>query len=591
MSHPLAQEWKATSNTSDSGEESPGGAAADHVSFLSTTSSQDLVIHARANTSFDPAMGLGDRGHGVNRFNAGKLNNYLHGLNKRLQEENEGLVERLREYEERLGKFETGGSGTSGYDEPVQSQRRASGGGRRVIAGPLGLGAVAEADNWTEEKAELEEVISELTEQLGKAAEEKEASEQLLSEEKAERARDREKWRERMGEVERGVQDIVDDIYQKLRASEERAVAAEKEKKEAERRVEEVRVERDVLVERVGKAEGALEGNQDLGGAVNAANERVSNVLADLKNANLQIRELEEEAVGQDERIDALERELGEEKKLVMELEEELQLKSEELQSTLQRIDSLQSEVKDARGELQEEKAIVAELERANDAAVERIETLEELLGTTQERLAATTEVLDQEREKALQFEAEADRANQLAAELEEAMDAGEEKMRGDEEAIAALTTKMNSLERELDRSRSHDHDEDADADIAALEAELEDAHKQIARLNVLVSQSPARKAVEKAKDAKIEMLEQERDDLVERLKALKSNSLGTPGRSFGGMGMGISPMHRHILNLSMKSPKTPGAPLREVSPSLIELILRLNVLIFVDSCRGCKRP
>ncbi len=100
MSHPLAQEWKATSNTSDSGEESPSGKeGVDHVSFLSTTSSQDLVIHARANTSFDPAMGLGDRGHGVNRFNAGKLNNYLHGLNKRLQEENEGLVERLREYE------------------------------------------------------------------------------------------------------------------------------------------------------------------------------------------------------------------------------------------------------------------------------------------------------------------------------------------------------------------------------------------------------------------------------------------------------------------------------------------------------------
>ncbi|KAI0091595.1 hypothetical protein BDY19DRAFT_885665 [Irpex rosettiformis] len=572
MSHPLAQEWTARSD-SGSGSESPGGydGAADRVSFLSTTSSQDLVIHARANASFDPSVGVGDRGHGVDRFNAGKLNNYLHGLNKKLQEENETLVAQLREYQDKMGKLEVG-SGTSGYDEPVQTQRigRRGSAGRRVSVGPLGLNDVTEG--WEEEKAEMEEVISELTEQLGKASAEKEDTEKILAEEKAERARDREKWRERMGEVEKGVQDIVDDIYKKLRASEERAQAAEKDKaqtvKNMEKRLAEVTVERDVLLERIKSAEGALEKSQDLGGVVNAANERVSKVLADLKNATLQIKDLEDEAANSDERMDALEQELREEKKLVTELEEELQLKSEELESTLKRIDTLQTDLKSTRGELQEERIMISELERAGEAAMERIESLEELIGSTQERLAALTEVLDQEREKASQLEAEADRATQLAQELEDALDSAEEKMRADEEQMACLQTKVVSLERELDKSRANNGPSrispEDEADIASLEAELEDAHKQIARLNTLVSQSPARKAMEKAKDAKIEMLEQERDDLLERLKTLKNSTFGTPGRSLGGNG--ISPMHRHILNMTLKSPKTPGGPLRELS-------------------------
>ncbi|KAI0339572.1 hypothetical protein BDW22DRAFT_1399775 [Trametopsis cervina] len=582
MSHPLAQGWTAAKSDSGSGNESPGGydGAVDRVSFLSTTSSQDLAIHARANASFDPAVGLGDRGRGVDRFNAAKLNNYLHGLNQKLQEENETLVAQLRQYEARLGGLDTS-SATSGYDEPVQNRRASA--GRRVSAGPLGLNDVMEekAEDWIEEKAEMEDMLDDLREQLEKVEVEKESAvrerddvEKALEEEKAERARDKEKWRERMGEVEKGVQDIVDDIYQKLRAAEDRAQSAEKEKtqavKDIERRLAEVVVERDVLAERLEKTEGALEHSQDLGSAVNAANERVSKVLADLKNANLQIKGLEEEAVAADEHIDSLEHALGEEKKIVAELEEELHLKSEELQNTLHRTAALDEELTSAQRELEEEKAIATEMEQGHEAAAERIESLEELIGSTQERLAALTEVLDQERERATHCEAEAERASELAREMEEALDAAEAKMRSDEEQISVLRTKVMALERELDRSRSRidpsglGADADAEADIAAMEAELDEAHKEIARLTMMVSQSPARKAVERAKDAKIEMLEQERDDLVERLKSLKNNSFGTPGKMLNGAG--ISPMHRHLLNLSFKSPKTPGGPLRDLS-------------------------
>ena len=98
---------------------------------------------------------------------------------------------------------------------------------------------------------------------------------------------------------------------------------------------------------------------------------------------------------------------------------------------------------------------------------------------------------------------------------------------------------------------------------LGDLEAELDSAHKEIARLNTLVSQSPARKAMDRAKDAKIEMLEKEKEDLLERLKSLKNQTIpfNTPSRLANKSG--VSPYRRY--SLSIKSPKTPGGPLRDV--------------------------
>ena len=82
-SHPLSQVQTFE-------PESPVNHAA-NSSFVSTASSHDLTMHVKANASFDPVTGF----QGV-KFNAGKLNTYLHGLNRRLQEENETLLARLR---------------------------------------------------------------------------------------------------------------------------------------------------------------------------------------------------------------------------------------------------------------------------------------------------------------------------------------------------------------------------------------------------------------------------------------------------------------------------------------------------------------
>jgi chromosome segregation ATPase len=146
--------------------------------------------------------------------------------------------------------------------------------------------------------------------------------------------------------------------------------------------------------------------------------------------------------------------------------------------------------------------------------------------------------------------------------------------MRADEEALSELRSRVAALERERDRvekSRTAERDaelEEAEAQIEALERELDDAHREIGRLNSELAHSPARKALDRARDAKIELLEKEKEDLQERLNGLKLEitSWNTPGK-FSNAG-GISPIHRQVLNMTLKAPKTPGTPLKDVNIS-----------------------
>jgi hypothetical protein len=65
------------------------------------------------------------------------------------------------------------------------------------------------------------------------------------------------------------------------------------------------------------------------------------------------------------------------------------------------------------------------------------------------------------------------------------------------------------------EQEKSAHHWGSMDADVNASEDELDLANKEIARFFNALLQSPARKAIEKFKDAKIEMLEREREDLM----------------------------------------------------------------------------
>ncbi|KAI8969366.1 hypothetical protein BD414DRAFT_503572 [Trametes punicea] len=588
LSHPLTQTWNVASD-SGSGSESPYDPAMDRASFVSTASSHDLTTHARANASFDPIIGLGERGHGVGRFNAGKLNTYLHSLNRRLQEENEMLVARLRAFEEKYGR-EAGGSPASA-SAPTSSatpardppQNRRVSGGRRVSAGPsLGLGDVAEdvAEAWLEEKAALEEIIEELKEEMETCTADKAKAEEALQTERTERMRDKERWRERMTEVEKGVEGIVADLEKRLSEAEEAAKRAETEKaegvKDAERRLAVVQVEKEVLAERLKKAESALESGRELGAEVNAANERLAGVRGELQNAQRQIKELEDEVMRADARLDEAEAALHAERKRTAALEDELREKMNELSDAVHHAEDLEENIRKVRAQLQQAETAAAQYEADAAADGARIQDLERQLSAAQENANHLSAELEQEQQENDRLVEETERASELARQMETALEAAEKKMLSDEQEVAALKATIASLERAADKQQERSVsqpglsqstlDRALQVDLDALEAELADAHKEIARLNTVIAQSPARRAIEKAKDARIGLLEKEKEDLLERLKSMKNQSgvFGTPGRLMNASNM--SPMHRHLLSMSLKSPKTPGGPLRDMS-------------------------
>lgn len=542
------------STSSSLGTGLAGQIDSDRASFISTASSHDLTTqtYARANASFDPIMGLGDRGTGVGRFNAGKLNAYLHGLNRRLAEENEALMGRLTRLEEERA--------TAGIGQGAGRRRVSEGGGRRVSAVGSSLGDVQEnvgAEGWPEEKKELEEMVEMLNEEVNRGNEARDEAEKAFEEEREERERDKERWKERMGEVEKGVEGIVRELERKIDDADRKAKQAEKDKTQLGRSLETVKEERDVAVERAEKAERALGDGRELGEELKDANDRVAQVMGDLRNANAQIRELEEEVMTSDGRVDELEKELEEEKALVGELDGELMEANNRLATVNE--------------ELKTNKAYIADLETDAGAAVGRIEDLEAQLASANEKLQR----VDAQEEKMDQLEAEAAAKADFARQMEDALESAERKMIEDEEKVAQLVGRVATLEREKERERetwldpSHGPvDPNVHADVEVLESELDDANKEIARLNTLLSQSPARRAIEKAKDMKIDMLEKEKEDLLERVKLLRNTmtEMSTPNRLANASG--ISPIHRQVLSMSIRAPRTPGAPLRDVSPN-----------------------
>ncbi|KAK2464002.1 hypothetical protein APHAL10511_003946 [Amanita phalloides] len=437
----------------------PGGlispqVAADSASFISTASSHDLTTHHRVNTSFDPAMGFGIPGQGVGRFNASKLNTYLHGLNRRLQEENEILMEKLR----RAQGEKEGSAEDKTHQSPsgaFSSASRRSSAGRRASGGTV-LDDVREdvtAEGWLEEKARLEEEVV-------RVSEENDELERNLETERKERERDKQRWKDRIAELEQGVEGVVKDLEQKLGESDARAKKAEEER------------DRDV---------------KDL----------------------------------------------------------------------LHKLDEAQSE-----------QTVV--LDRAKRAAANQITTLESDLGTAKQQLEKALSAEREAHQRSDRLETAVQKAQDVAQHLEDVLQDTEDKMVHDQGVIAELSGRIGSLERELKREKGRQVDPSRDLpnelDIQALEEELDSANREIARLNTVLNQSPARKAVDKAKDMRIEVLEREKEELLERNKALRMtmNEMNASSKVINSSG--ISPIHRHVLSMSIRAPRTPGGPLKELS-------------------------
>jgi chromosome segregation ATPase len=565
LSHPLSRGWTASGSES----EDVGGGA----SFTSTASSHDLTAHPRANASFDHVMGLGAGGHGIGRFNAGKLNAYLHGLNRRLQEESESLTGQvgilrkenvmlaeanaaLQEEMERLHQqMLTGGAGS-----------RRSSTGRRLSDIGSTLGGVREdagGEGWGEEKLEMERELDAIGAELHDCRREREEAITALEAERAERSRDKERWRERMVEVERGVESIIHDLEAKVEKAE--AVARESSEKdrllrELEQTLGRVEEEAEIARTRAESAEKTLESHGELGGKLLEANRKLDKSTAALHDLQSHVERLEDELAEADQH-------LQDEQLRAKSLQDDLDTKDSRLEDLGRKLSAQEAKLQDSSREMQDAKAYITELEADAGLALDHIEALQQEIQDAGEKV-----IMDDGAVAAIKQESE--RNVELVTQLEDALNAAEQKMRADGDVLTELRSRIATLERERDRdraekSRSVDRNaelEEAEDQIEILERELDNAHREVSRLNSELAQSPARKALDRARDAKIELLEKEKEDLQELLNSLKHEnaSWNSPGRFSNASG--ISPIHRQVLNMTLKTPKTPGAPLRDVS-------------------------
>ncbi|TDL23585.1 hypothetical protein BD410DRAFT_720667 [Rickenella mellea] len=542
-SHPLAQAHvfnpitpSAARSSALADGVSPAGSSA---SFLSTASSHDLTVHARVNASFDPVTGL----QGVGRFNATKLNTYLHGLNRRLQEENEVLLERLRIQQ----------------DENMRLMIKQGGSGELS-----GVAEDATAEGWVLEREVLERQVEDLRSAVQAREDEKVQLESQLDDERVQRMKDKDRWKERMTEVEQGVSDIVQELERKLGAAESAIIDCEKEIKEKTMHLDIANEEKRILVDRAENAERIIGSKKESGEELRDAYGKMSQLSSDLQVANVQIEQLRGDL------------------SLAIESKNEAQAISDASTKTSQ---DLQSKIKDLKLATQSSEARVKELENQNRAfdeelndlkayvdkleshaleAADRIETLEQQLSmVSEDNERLLTERRDRD-EKIKRLDEAAFTAEESALRMTEALAECEKKIVTDEEEIAALVAKIGSKDVGKGGPQDLEKPHSSNADIEALESELDQADKEIARLNNLLQQSPARKAIDKAKDARIAMLERDKEELLERVRALKNTAspFATPTRGFHGSAM--SPMHKHLL--TMRTPRTPGGPLNDLS-------------------------
>jgi hypothetical protein len=563
LSHPLARGWTASGSESES--------VGEGASFASTASPHDLTAHPRANASFDQVIGLGAGGHGVGRFNAGKLNTYLHGLNRRLQEESESLVGQVALLrKENVGLAED----NAALQEEVELLRqrpfssgsgsRRSSGGRRLSDIGSTLGDVKEetgGEGWMEEKLEMEAELSELRAELHGRRRERDQAVDALEAERAERSKDKERWRDRMVEVERGVEGIIQDLEaraEKAEASARDATEKELLLKELEKAMKCAEGDAENARTRAENAEKMLGDHNELGGRLHDSNEKLAKSTAELHELQSHMEQLENEVAEADHL-------LQDEQSRAQKLQDDLEVKDARLEDLEHKLSGQEAHLQEYEHELQDAKAYITELETDAGVAIDHIEALQR---ETQEAHDKTT----RDESAAATLKREAARDAELVKQLEDALDAAEQKMRADGDVLAELRSKVGILERERDRAeKSHTDErnanlEEAEEQIEALERELDDAHREIGRLNNELSHSPARKALDRVRDAKIELLEKEKEDLQEHLNGLKQELAGWNNSSKFGNASGISPIHRQVLNMTLKTPKTPGAPLRDVN-------------------------
>lgn len=548
----------------------PGGGVGSS-SFVSTASSHDLAIHRQVNASFDAVSHA--RGGG-GEFDQRKLRTYLQSLNKHLSDEN------------------------AMYKDDIVSLKRACLelierlGARGVKVDRATLFGEAQIDLDVEDFGDRDpdiEVVDDLNEELVTALNDAEAARTEVDAMRAEieaaqadatAAREEvvkvtDQCNHQMAELEADVQKVIEKLEGKLKDREaeaarlrERLADRSRDGHQHEAYEEELALER----ERCAKLEEEV---RQLTGEVAALGGEGRTLKAELRDMRAALRNEQLGTAEAVERATSLEGEAAEWERKVQGMEKEL----EELDALVRERDEVSHE-RDAA------------LRERDDALRERDSAVR-----MHEDILEEKDELSHQRDEALR----------QVSQMETALEDAENRILDDAEQLKSLQGRVTSLERERselladrsarnrsdaeDRIPLHEHE----ALVSELETQLDDAHREIARLT---AQSPAGAALTKAKDMRIEQLEKEKEMLMERIQVMRTAGFnassitggeGTPGKGSSSVNMAQGTPLNRLAMMNLRTPKTPGAALKDVS---LYIYLLLN---FTDSAyfspHGSIRP
>ena len=537
LSHPLAQVHPP---------DSPDGTG--DTSFISTASSHDLAVNERANASFDPTTDA------AAKFNQVKLNAYLRGLNKHLIEENEALAAELAELR-----------GNNGRDASPRSTSITSSNGTAASAILMNDLIAALQEELEQTKTQRDEALVAAGElnALRKLHEDRGKDIVQLQREientQAEARRRAEIHANKVKQLSEGADAIVRELQGQLNDALEQVSTLQ------------VRLDQGASKEseRIRHAEAQADSARQAKLTAEQAQARVEGELREVTSDRDMFK------VSAARRVKTLEEDVEKERERGNALLDEVTSRIEEEQRRL-RV-ALEAQLAESQSHLAEQNLRVAALEDDLATAEERVHAarqeasqMELAIKEAEKTMAADAEELRLMAKKIDILVRERDEAESQAAQAKLLSPSQSRKISN--ASTLASQYSATSTAHSSSNAESIPLDEHQRI-IDDLEAQLEDAEREIGRLELAVKDSSSSQALIQARQLRIETLEKENDELNEKVVALRqalqpftdtgNNSMSTPLRT--------SAMKGTIKRFALleKTLRTPGpAPFADVSQS-----------------------
>ncbi|KZT52372.1 hypothetical protein CALCODRAFT_502374 [Calocera cornea HHB12733] len=481
------------------------------ASFATATTStpstnNDLTTNLKANTSFDPAIG-------ETRFNVAKMNGYLHKLNEKLVEENLGLHLALKEVE---------GSSSSNHST-TPSMRQPS-----IQNSSLPEESVAQAEEW-------HYVIASLREELDISNVDRERLEDEVKGLTLNAARKEMEWEAKLRGLERDLEQArAESVRWEDKAKQESNDRVASQRKHEQ----DIRLAEEGIDAIVKELEGRI---QTRDREIQTLKEKVADVAS---TETEQIKTLQE-------RLEAERIERDAERQEAAEQQRELQMKADDLKRAMTSSDTLANQAS-------------SEVDRLSNA-LGRLRSLQPRLDE------AEAKVVDQ-RILLANKEAELDEMRATISDLSEELSACHDTIQELEASLKDKEEELELVQRLQPETRSHmdatsavvssdEHEEQ----VAALQDELDEAHRELGKLRHQLSGSPTKDAVVGAMKVETDNLKLENAQLKEALGLLSAvDKMQTPARKNTTADLTPSAVHRSIQALKLVA--TPGSPLKELS-------------------------